>query len=452
MHNLTLFTQIYSKSSVTEYALVIEERFIDNPYVCRLPDHGPMTFAWYSKCGGENAGLDVTIHIKNAKGKIHNCFKYPVELKTELIYSDGSNAPLMPNSPLKERRNTKCSKIPLFHPLRPSPIFPTEVGSQTFSFRIEEVSIHHPGQTGFKLKVSIANMDSLSTWISDDSCIDFHVHPGILDEIIIVRSKPKLDNDGMKKVRLHGGRSPRRRESFLKRLNKNHSRKRSCLPTITSLGNAQHETSALTHYPFGSYVPASTCFENEMDSNCFSISWNLFINDFIRTNDQKCLWCGVQMSSTPYAIDSNTHMSKCYFASVLLPFIRPLSTNAYVSSNDKENYGDENKLKYCSIHSHPHDNHYPNKLIGGHIFDDFGNFIPFPDKVYSGESIASKNSLNHSRNRVSILGFTDESIDLDFMEEMNLNALDLYDADADADANVDDGAHLVTVFEDDRGK
>ena len=38
-----------------------------NQFVTRIQG---LEFAWYSKCGGENAGLDVTISLKNEKGQI----------------------------------------------------------------------------------------------------------------------------------------------------------------------------------------------------------------------------------------------------------------------------------------------------------------------------------------------------------------------------------------------
>ena len=99
-------------------------------------------------------------------------------MQTELVYDDGSSCPLMPLSPLKERRSVKLSSKPLYRRLHPDPTLYPQITQAQFSFRIEEVSFHHSDHKGFKLKVSTV-----------DNCQN--IHPGILEETIVVLSKPR---------------------------------------------------------------------------------------------------------------------------------------------------------------------------------------------------------------------------------------------------------------------
>ena len=157
------------------------------------------TFAWYSKCGGDKAKLQVYVSIKDEKGRRYNP-RSAVPLKTELVYDDGDPAPLKPVAPVKKRLSTAKSKsskknatastcttaadelsdLPLFRPMEDDPVvLDPDSDSRAFSFRIEEVSFHHPDKVGFKLKVSPSTPQMP------------YIHPGIMDETIIVLSKPK---------------------------------------------------------------------------------------------------------------------------------------------------------------------------------------------------------------------------------------------------------------------
>ena len=170
--------------SVTDYAISVEHRFDKNPYISRIVGS---EFSWFNKCGGENSGLDVMIHLRDEKGRIVNDITETVYLKTELVYSDESPTPYMPLMPLKERRSHKVSETPLYNPLRPEPILNPGQTAISFSFRIEEVSFRHPHQSGFKLKVSHLGPSR------------FMVHSGLMEETIVVLSKQNNDASQMKK-------------------------------------------------------------------------------------------------------------------------------------------------------------------------------------------------------------------------------------------------------------
>ena len=193
----TRFT-LRSYYSVTNLALSIEEGFSKNAHVHQITGLSD-TFAWYSKCGGDKAKLQVYVSIKDEKGRRYNP-RSTIPLKTELVYDDGDPAPLKPVAPVKKRLSTAKSKsskknatastcttateevsdLPLFRPMEDDPVvLEPDSDSKAFSFRIEEVSFHHPDKVGFKLKVSPSTPQMP------------YIHPGVMDETIIVLSKPK---------------------------------------------------------------------------------------------------------------------------------------------------------------------------------------------------------------------------------------------------------------------
>ena len=97
--------------SVTRYSLSIEKRFLGNKCVSITND---TSFAWYSKCGGGNAGLKFIFHIKDDKVCIFNPYLITLDLNTELAYDDGSATPFVPIYPLKEQKSSEASKTPLY--------------------------------------------------------------------------------------------------------------------------------------------------------------------------------------------------------------------------------------------------------------------------------------------------------------------------------------------------
>ena len=176
--------------SITEFSLTIEEQFVDNPFVLRLENESSdkeAHFCWHNKCGGENAGIDVKIHLRDSKGRLVKDHCEMLSLTSELIYMDHTACPFMPLQPLKRRASRTMPTYPLYRPLRAEPVLEPRQATADFCFRIEEVSATHAqkggkGKSGFKLKVSI-----------EDEHWSRMISPGIMDEVIVVRSKARKD-------------------------------------------------------------------------------------------------------------------------------------------------------------------------------------------------------------------------------------------------------------------
>eukprot|EP00592_Proboscia_alata_P011196 CAMPEP_0194365776 /NCGR_PEP_ID=MMETSP0174-20130528/13793_1 /TAXON_ID=216777 /ORGANISM="Proboscia alata, Strain PI-D3" /LENGTH=491 /DNA_ID=CAMNT_0039140617 /DNA_START=570 /DNA_END=2045 /DNA_ORIENTATION=- len=293
---------------VTDYAFEIEEHFDLNPHVVRLDKK---TVAWYSKCGGDNSGLDVLIHIKDRDGEIVDSLHNEVPVKTELAYADGSATPFMPLAPLKERRSTKISKNPLYRALREDPIIVPGEGSQPFSFRIEEVSFHHSGQDGFKLKVLPA-----------DSNID-RIHPAILRENIIVLSKPKHDPSGKGKLPICDK-----------------------LQTSDTVVYEGHNCSPSSNY---SWPLMKKHFSQERktarrvsihdinDIDTIATMTARELSEGLLFNGGECHFCG-QKTEPMNFFDSSMHKKSCRFIDEMLPFFK-------VISFDNKNLLERNKSK-----------------------------------------------------------------------------------------------------------
>jgi len=166
-----------SSIRVVEYKLCVQENFANS--ACTLRHGLTEEFEWYCKTGGENSGIGVVIHLKDSLGAIFDNFPTTLPVKVELVYDDGSSVPFFPIAPLKDKKSINSPLLPLFRPLQPEPILGLGTGSQFFCFRIEEVSYHHQGHSGFTIKVSPA----------DDMCSN--VLPGKMTETLIIKSKPK---------------------------------------------------------------------------------------------------------------------------------------------------------------------------------------------------------------------------------------------------------------------
>jgi hypothetical protein len=151
--------------------------------------------------------MNVIIHLKNANGVIVCDYPKRFKVKTELVYEDGRPTPTHPLHSLKNngsnsKKARRSEKIKLFHPMSSNPILGNGVGSQYFSFRIEEVSSNHK-KKGFKLKVSPAD---------DDESSDIYF--GVMEETIKVKSK-------LKQGKGHGETTRGRKSILLRRRNTN---------------------------------------------------------------------------------------------------------------------------------------------------------------------------------------------------------------------------------------
>lgn len=160
--------------AVTDLALSIDQRFLESPY-CEFVE--PDVFAWYSKCGGEKSCLSAVVQLKHSNNRVP-LIEDELKLLTELVYEDGSPTPLNPMCPLKDRKSGKTSNKALFR-MCSEPILSPGKFCASFSFRIEEVTFHHSGHHGFRLKISLAYSPLLV------------IHPAVSSDIIVVLSKPK---------------------------------------------------------------------------------------------------------------------------------------------------------------------------------------------------------------------------------------------------------------------
>eukprot|EP00562_Extubocellulus_spinifer_P002531 CAMPEP_0178483286 /NCGR_PEP_ID=MMETSP0696-20121128/7156_1 /TAXON_ID=265572 /ORGANISM="Extubocellulus spinifer, Strain CCMP396" /LENGTH=589 /DNA_ID=CAMNT_0020110799 /DNA_START=633 /DNA_END=2402 /DNA_ORIENTATION=- len=283
--------------SVTNLALSIEQDFTGNPYVMQIDSSDD--FAWYSKCGGDKSGLSVIFHLRDEKGRIVNP-SMAMPLRTELVYADGSPTPIMPLAPLKQRRSSKMSKISLYHPLVPDPCLEPSADSKSFSFRIEEVSFHHPGKRGFKLKVSPAHPTQ------------HFVHPGFLEENIIVLSKPKHDANKTKKKR--GGRVS--------------------ITGISGTTLTTRDDGEIGARPTKIRKVSNTADHTEGGPHV-SLPLDIFVDNL--RPDGKCLSCGKKVSAGSF-LDEKSHKKSCQFRSGFLPSIT-LTMNPVVKIDSE--YGGE---------------------------------------------------------------------------------------------------------------
>ena len=94
------------------------------------------------------------------------------------MYEDGSPTPPNPICPLKDRKTGKPSSKALFR--CSEPIITPGNARISIKFRIEEVTFHHSGHDGFRLKFSLL-----------EGPLFVVVHPVTSSEIIVVLSKPK---------------------------------------------------------------------------------------------------------------------------------------------------------------------------------------------------------------------------------------------------------------------
>lgn len=243
---------------VTDLSLSIEHRFLDSPY-CDFVKQD--VFAWYSKCGGEQSSLSALIHLKDANNNAPK-FVDGLELLAELVYEDGSPTPLKPICPLKDRKSGQISNKPLFRLCTKPRLLPGE-SCASFSFRIEEVTFHHSGHHGFKLKISPA--DSLPLII----------HPAISSEIIVVLSKPK---SGLRNSNMH-----------------------------------QQSNTLVATQPKKRKVSASV---KEDGKSAFEVPISLLITGY-RVNG-KCLTCKRKISIEKF-LERGEHTRSCSFATLVVP-------------------------------------------------------------------------------------------------------------------------------------
>lgn len=171
---------------MTNFALSIEQRFDNHDAVVKVDDS---TYVYYNKLVSKFYGLEVAIHLLSDDGKICKSPMPTMKLRTELVYEDGIPVPIMPMKPLKitGRRHSSGtvsrSEKPILRNLDcKQPYLGKNKNSTLFRFLLEEVTYHHHGHDGYKLKVSVDNSRNIL------------VHPGVMKELLVVLSKPKRMN------------------------------------------------------------------------------------------------------------------------------------------------------------------------------------------------------------------------------------------------------------------
>lgn len=153
----------------------------------------PNAIAFFCHYGGENKAIEVMIYLKSTlSGRI---VEYPqqVPLSTELVYADDER-PIAISSKMKAK-NSRASVDDVMRRMRPEPVL--EDGKAAFSFRINEVSANHLPHNGFKLKVSKRDLNSFEDILESS----------IMDQVIVVKSRPSSDALRGKKRMANGGRT-----------------------------------------------------------------------------------------------------------------------------------------------------------------------------------------------------------------------------------------------------
>jgi len=283
---------VSSSIRVVEYKLCVQENFANS--VCTLRHGLTEKFEWYCKTGGENSGIGVVIHLKDSLGAIFDNFPTTLPVKVELVYDDGSSAPFFPIAPLKDKKSISSALLPLFRPLQPEPILGLGTGSQFFCFRIEEVSFHHQGHSGFTIRVSPA----------DDTCSN--VLAGTMAETLIIKSKPKP----RKIRRSKGGRT-------------------------TSVQSASVMT--ICKYEKGGYKsvvrPRKVSLQTDdisatlppLQKDRFPVKED-FVSHLFTDGRRSCVLCNADLSSCS-GLCLRDHKEKCAFRKTLLPNLQQLKEN-----------------------------------------------------------------------------------------------------------------------------
>lgn len=185
----TTHTQPFLNHSITKLKLCIQN-ITASVSIQEQEDKSEMV-EWYSKHGGDNTSIDIMIHIKDEEGRIVNDYPKKLPLKAELVYEDGTAVLPLPDSIKKF-----IPKGQVYRAMRPEPCLGEGIGSCHFAFRIESVIQNHKPHRGFRLKV----YPSILSGSTD-------VAGGLMEEIIVVKSRPSDINKMKKNNMFVGGRS-----------------------------------------------------------------------------------------------------------------------------------------------------------------------------------------------------------------------------------------------------
>ena len=170
--------------SVTNLALSIDPCFEKNDKIIKA---GKDVFVYYNKlssdCGG---GPEIAINLLDQDGRLCARSDLPtLQLQTQLVYENGIPVPIMPIKPLrvkprkKDRGSIVRSVKPIFIRKSAEPVLERGQSSTKFAFDLAEVTYHHHGHDGFKVRVSTKKGQNVV------------VHPALMNELMVVLSKPQ---------------------------------------------------------------------------------------------------------------------------------------------------------------------------------------------------------------------------------------------------------------------
>ncbi len=250
----------------------------------------------------------------------------------------------------------------------------------TSTFSVEEVSFHHAAHTGFRLKVLPADPSN------------HHVLPGLMDEIIIVKSKPKLDRD----LRPKGGRiMPYTSISEKTKIQNTTSQASISQSKYESMYTSKRNRKSISSLKFD-----GSSMETEEEKDFIHIPIEK-INNFFTCEGNCCLFCNSDLKNVS-GINPIDHMKNCVFHTTffstfkLIPALRSLPPNIKeeeFSDDDwmigaSNTYNDEISAESCNILSSC------DNVFVGESCDD-RNEIFFNDNVHEEDMLKSVPKIEH---------------------------------------------------------
>jgi hypothetical protein len=166
---------------VTNLKLKVDETFSQHQRIAKVSDY---MYVYYNKMGELGNGLTLLIHILDENGEPYKV-QNDLWLRSELIYEDFLPVPILPfakkrnQSHISSRKKFSWKEKEIFIRMRGEPLIRHGEYSTTFNFHLDDVTYHHHGHDGYKIKLSVPQTNKLS------------VYPGIMSEVIAVLSKPK---------------------------------------------------------------------------------------------------------------------------------------------------------------------------------------------------------------------------------------------------------------------
>jgi hypothetical protein len=94
--------------SVTNLALSIDEKFSDHPGIVKVDEQ---KIVYFNKMSGTPSDLQLTISILDENGELSSLNLPRINVKTQLVYENGTPVPVMPMKPLKIRNKKKGDYI-----------------------------------------------------------------------------------------------------------------------------------------------------------------------------------------------------------------------------------------------------------------------------------------------------------------------------------------------------